>query len=917
MILSMCPQYSRLVSRSTKTSYSALSLAVAALCLAPLRPLAAQEAVDYGAGQANTRFTASSRSSVVAEPNYLALYDEPGPSGVPLGGIGVGAVDLAPDGHFTRFAINNWATDSGVARARQENPAWDREAFLVMWERDATGTVRTLRLQRDTGSVYGMRAYAHSIYRGLFPTARISFDDGSPTPHSLVSVYAYSGLVPHDVKNSSLPGFWIDVTLANSDSNPVDAAIALSWPDLLGRGIYDVRPGQQGLGYGSAFDPDERLVPIAPSSTKVEAASFGDCVGVRQSLTAEPVIRQATFQNYTDAVAVLAESPEGGSVTTLSSWKDAEGEQAWKSFRETGEFARQQSSSTEPLSAAGGPASASAVAIRATIPGGGKKTFRFLVTWSVPEIHAASSFGTSDYGRYSQNFFPDFASLIRYEIRHRAEILKGTLDWQQPILTSTLPDWLKFELINSAYTMYTNTMLNKAGAFTVMEGGMGGLAGTMDQRIVAHPLYQKFFTQLDRTELQQFADNQDDDGGILHFDGSYFVGIADSHGHTPVPHEKMIDNTGGWLIQVASDYQQTGDLSFAKKNADHIRRGLAYMRAQIRDQSFIPVGGQTYDDFPHPPVSIYTGTVYLAALEAGEVLGRALQDDEITENARKQFTETQVGLLGTLWNGQFFAYGSDVGGGNRRDDRLFSGQLAGQFLARNKGWRDVVPVKDAQSTIAFEMRTAVANSPDYQAPKVWDLDMQRGVDMPGSRTWPFYLESYLAMPAMQMGYLADGLEIMRHTQMVNLRHGWAWTQNLWNPAELTYVAAPVTWFAPDVLANASLDLAEGRLTLGPTLLPGQQQTVIPLFFPRFWAELTYAPSEGKTLLRVIRTFDDQPIVLKKLTIEPAGTASADAQTKELKPFTVKINETLDLSAYTKDFQKSVLKSSILNRDSAR
>jgi non-lysosomal glucosylceramidase len=40
-------------------------------------------------------------------PNYLALHDAAGPSGVPLVGIGVGAIDLAPDGHFTRFAINN------------------------------------------------------------------------------------------------------------------------------------------------------------------------------------------------------------------------------------------------------------------------------------------------------------------------------------------------------------------------------------------------------------------------------------------------------------------------------------------------------------------------------------------------------------------------------------------------------------------------------------------------------------------------------------------------------------------------------------------------------------------------------------------------------------------------------------------
>ena len=41
---------------------------------------------------------------------------------------------------------------------------------------------------------------------------------------------------------------------------------------------------------------------------------------------------------------------------------------------------------------------------------------------------------------------------------------------------------------------YTNALLNKAGHFSAMEGGMGGLAGTQDQRIAAHSFYFKFFT---------------------------------------------------------------------------------------------------------------------------------------------------------------------------------------------------------------------------------------------------------------------------------------------------------------------------------------------------------------------------------------------------------------------------------------
>ncbi len=872
-----------------------------------------QENADYGVQEANTRFAASTGPTHESSLNYLALHDAPGPSGVPLGGIGVGAVDLAPDGHFTRFAINNWSTD-GVDMTRRDNPGWDGQAFLAVWERDASGRVVTRRLQRDRRTILGMGGYAHSSYRGLFPLATLSLDDDhDPQPHSLVSVFAHSGLVPQDVKDSSLPGFWIEVTLANSDSKPVAAAVALSWPDLIGRGVYDVAAGHEKDGYSGPFHT-EYLVPAAPVHTSVEPLVSGALRGLYQFTHDAPSIRQATYQNYIDGLAILAEAPSGGTMSSCASWSTSDTKNLWGSFRENGSFASSTASAaTAALSMPGQPSNASAVAIKATVAPGGKQTFRFLVSWSVPQPpQAVVHFGAQDYGRYFQNHFTDFPSLLRYEIDNRRRILEETLAWQQPVLQSTLPDWLKFKLINSAYTLYTNTILNKAGSFSVMEGGMGGLSGTMDQRIAAHPVYQKFFTQLDHAELQQFADTQDDDGGILHFDGSYFVGLADSKGHTPVPHEKMIDNSAGWLLQLAKDYQQTGDDTFAKHNAVRIVHAYDYMRAQIRDASFIPVGAQTFDDFPHPDISIYTGTVYLAALQAGQVLGRALHDPQLIEQCRAQFLKTQAGLTHALWNGRFFAYGTDIGGGNRRDDRLFSGALAGEFLGRYAGWGDVLPLEQARSSIEEQLRTAVARSSDFYAPKVWDVDMDRGVDMPDSRTWPFYLESYTAMTAIQLGHIDDGLAIMRQIQLVHLRHGWTWSQNLWNPAELTYVSAPVTWFAPDVLTGASLDLAEGRITLGPTLLAGQKRTVIPLYFPRFWATLEYAPAEHKVLLHVLKTFAGSPITLRKLTIEPLGTASSRATTVALPTFTVTAGATLDLGQYLPAFEKTEQKEPVLD-----
>ena len=90
----------------------------------------------------------------------------------------------------------------------------------------------------------------------------------------------------------------------------------------------------------------------------------------------------------------------------------------------------------------------------------------------------------------------------------------------------------------------------------VNEGAMGGFAGTMDQRLSSHPFYQKFFTQLDRSEMDIFADAMDPEGYILHFIGHYYVGMGTVGGRVPTEKGWMLDNASGWIIQLVKDYEQ-------------------------------------------------------------------------------------------------------------------------------------------------------------------------------------------------------------------------------------------------------------------------------------------------------------------------------------------------------------------------
>lgn len=726
----------------------------------------AQKKIDYGADKVNQLgTTAGTILGGRDDYDYLALKDHIGPSGVPLGGIGVGYFDYAPDGRFTRLQINNWH-GSEQSPVIHDAPG----TFLALW---MNGKARLL--QRQAASYAGMTPSQHTVYRGLFPIAECHIDKS-------VSVRAFSSLVPHNVRDSSLPTAWIEVKVSNSGSQTARTAVAFSWQDLLARGILDVPDRELLSRFGNtAWDRGEAeraaaregkrfWVDLPRVPTHASALTVGNLTGIcQQCEPLHPVLK--TYQNLNNRIAILAEQQQGGEASYLPAYSVTDPDAAWASFRESGSFSPTSTSSA--LHSPGDPAErASAIALRASLKPGKTRTFRFLIAWFAPEAEGTGlenqvHFGTADYSRYYHRSFHDLESLIGYAAQNRQRIYNETAAWQAPILNSTYPDWLKFKLINSAYTLYTNTILNKAGDFTVMEGGMGGLAGTMDQRISAHSLYQKLFPELDRSELELFGHTPGSQGQIMHFDGHYYWGLASRNGGSPTPDNWMVDNTGGWLLQLARDWQQTGDKVWLKQFQKQIAGATSFLESLIRSSKYhIVTGPTTYDDFWHPDLYAYNATTYPCFLQAAAVLFDALGNTSRAAECRDDAQLAANDAIRALWNGRYFAYGADLNGDNRRDDIMFSGQLAGQFLSSVSGWRGPFEPEIINASVVAQLKTNVTASTDLYAPKVWNIKQGRAMldpRRPGeqntdSTCWPFYLESYTAMAAIQTGYVDDGLD---------------------------------------------------------------------------------------------------------------------------------------------------------------
>ncbi len=883
---------------------SRILLVLLAIVFSPLCMIAQID--NYGADQANKRFMPSQGMlGGRTDFNYLALENHPGNSGVPLGGIGVGNVEFAPDGRFARIGMNNIHIPIPRSKA----------SFFSLWYKSG-GEAKSYQLVRENKKQYGLEGVNKIFYKGIFPRAELNF--GEEMIVVSPRIHAYSGLVPHDIKNSSLPVVFFEIELqAKQDA---EVAIAFSWEDFIGRGLKEPKSieGMDGQIFGG--NGREKLVngenwPVRePEQTFAESVQYGNFCGIRQFASGPLKPIKATFQNYVNEVVVLAEIQEGNEISYLPAYSIQQGEVNWNNFKSTGLF-NKYSGEVKKLSYSEN-ACASAISVKTKMAAGEKKTIRFMLAWFYPELKVnKSNAGScwpngSDYGRYFHNFFDNIEQLIQYTSDNRALILNETLAWQEPVLNSTLPDWYKFKLINSAYVIYTNMVLNKKGDVMVNEGGMGGLAGTMDQRISSHPFYQKFFTQLDRSEMEIFADAQAGDGSIQHFIGHYYVGMGTVGGRIPTENNWMLDNTGGWIIQLAKDYEQTGDIQYLKKYIGRVKDGMAFLKRKMPEGLNIPIGPTTYDDYKHPPVYSYGISMYLATLKAAEALAKAVNDTTWLHECKTQFELSKNDMIRMLWNGRFFSYGCEIDGSNRLDSILFTGQLAGQFVSRYCGWGDILPIEVIQASIIAQFKTSLYNTPDYYANKVWNINAGRGIDNQGSQCWPFYLESYTAYTAMQTGYVEDALDIMRHIQLVHLRKGWTWCQNLWNPAELNYMTAPVTWFSTDLIAGAGINIPRKELRLAPAIIR-KDKTVLPLFYPTFWAELTLDSKKKNASLKILKTFGSKNISFNKIIIEPVGKPTAERKEISIDEFSVQQGNVLDISRWWKELMSAEIREAVL------
>jgi uncharacterized protein (DUF608 family) len=815
------------------------------------------------------------------DPATGAYVDTGVARGFPMGGIGAGGFGFDADGSFGELRLNNnWMCPVRGARGCFHALFTERE-----------GECRMLLLRRASAEreYDGVRNVRSTRFVGLLPAFTLAYEDDLPLR---VELAGFTPHVPHDVRDSTLPAAAFRFRLENSGAARVTASVLFSFENVLGRG----GSGNLGLVLGPEHEARgvrERIVYDSVAGNFQEEAAVGGRRGVRFR-TAQRWDERSHRSGVAGEYLLLAEAGPGIDVTVCDGWNADDARPALLD-----DFARDGRIRSRDAGRRGEDGvyrPAAAVATATTLAPGEIRDLVFALAWWTPH-HVTEPDLARDrpsgphrgvrVGHVYERWFRGPDDVARHLLDGRERLAAASSELPRLVADASLPAWLARAIVNSIDSTLCNSIVPLSGALHTLEGmdwrwPMGGLTGTMDQRLSAHPYTSVFFTQLDVRELAEFRALADARGAIPHGNGNSDLAL----GSTDVPYgwplyvkgflpaKEWTDLTMSFVVQVGKLWRLTGDRALLEAFWPALVRGMEYLDSLA--PAGVPEGGTTYDVWDFPGAFIYTATVYLAALATMiDVASRA--EPALVERYRERHRRCAQRVERDLWNPRGYFQTTET------HDTIFTAALAGDWAARYAGLPPVVDPVRAASHLRHQHRVLLAeplraaggrSRPMPRAEARFDgtpvvHPLAAGLPEGEDLTYVWQVLSYQGMEQIYLGQVDAGLETLRTIYDRIWHAGNAWSAGLQANADSVYMTHPVAWAALNALTGAALDVPGRTLFLAPRSGREIAELRCPFFFPSFWARLEHRPAAGHADVEVLRTFGE-PVTIDRVVERDVG-----------------------------------------------
>lgn len=619
-------------------------------------------------------------------------------SGVTLGGIGTGGMELRHDGQFYNWSIfNNYPLGLGTPFTM----AADAVLFFVVRFHEAgrQPMMRLLQIEPEFGAA-GIIDHPHYYvfpwlsgvdeitYDAVFPRVRMTFRDRA-MPFD-VQLEAWSPFVPHDVKHSTLPTAVFDFTIVPKTNKRVDVMLMASMRNAV---AYDVAQRT----YASrvinatkytAFEMTcEGVDPAHASMGTMGVVSFSPASTYylgweHRHPYYEIALRHPRLPNIDDTAGRNVLNNETGMRTAM--------ERCFSTIA----YSRRLRGRRDRLQ------------------------HSFAAVWHFPNRYAQSLHergrdrrpqpANHIEGHYYSNFFACAADVADYVAMQRPMLYARTMAFLDAFYASSVDRDVLDQINAQLNTFVTSSWVTKAGDFGVLEGidpyhSYAGL-GTLDVAMYGGVCAAALFPELDRAMLRAHRRFQSECGTVAHSITRNFKEI--------LPRElegKRIDMPAQYAYMTLRAFFWSGDMTFLNEMWPSVKKALDYvLRERDANGDCLPdMEGImcSYDNFPMYGASSYVGSQFLAAVAAAIEAAVVLGDTEAVTRYREVLAKGARAFEDKLWNGTYYRLCNDTGGAHGgTDEGCLADQLIGQWAAHLCGLPALVEPRRVKLALRYIMQ---------------------------------------------------------------------------------------------------------------------------------------------------------------------------------------------------------------------
>lgn len=798
-------------------------------------------------------------------------------SGIALGGIGSGSVELMPDGELHYWLIAN---QPRITESCCEDKVDDGEAStgaLSFWVRESKDggrpVVRKLGMKTDADDfTYRMFSWNKPVekieFDGRFPVCRLNYADSALS--CKLELKAASPFVPHNSDASSTPGFYMDFTV----ENPTQSNLEISLAGSLEPGFANQKEGNKGslynIGDGVGIHIEPERMTKSPSCGNLCLSVNGD--GEKSYITAEHYrfmreyiscskfgVSQESFLFAFREKGSLPDTEVGVRPHTLPAnfvmLSDAKLDALCREYTEypfaasllsrirhcNPDFPSSRKDKIAFLGCCfrqmlrmGKKFGACALCSKVTLKPGERKSIRFILTWYFPNSFDKKG---EKLGHYYENLYGSALDANSFLADNYDRVFKAAEDFSDLLYSTDLPSIYPDAWSSNLSPLVKSSVYLKNGSFGLWEGL--GFCGLHTTDITYHASYSlvSLFPDLQKKQMKMGAAFQRKDGRVHHL-------FKPDMKQTDKGFDR-VDMNMQFVLMVLRDYLFTGDREYLSSLWDNVKRAMDSIEKLDTDKDGLPdtdMKRNTYDAWNFSGTPTYISVLWLAALKAAAVIAERLGDNSRADEWKEILLKGKRSLEKRLWNGEYYNLWKNS---TETDEALMTDQLDGEWFLRMMGLDGNIPDERVSSiaqcifrnnfdqeqglvnaTVPENRRTTVHTYKNCQADAVW--------------TGIGYVFSALALSVGQ-SEISDTVIGSIHSNQLRLGHFW----DHWECGH-HYTRPMSSWSTLIAASGMKVDYENKKLTFAPI----DKSITVPLCLPGILARLTFL--DGKCNIECIR-----------------------------------------------------------------